>query len=122
MKGMERLRKMGSSWPFTDRYPMLGMMKPVATAMANSPKPLDPNRRGGAEYAQPRRFAARVITKNSMGTPKKMTTTADKIMDRASNVNEMFLVSGRSCGLLTRIFVFEKNFCDFIGASISTSK
>lgn len=101
---------------------MLGMMKPVATAMVNSPNPLEDNRMGGAEYAQPRKFAARAITKNSMGAPKKMITTADRTIDNTSKISEMFFVKGRSRGLLTRIFLPEKNFFDLTWESSSTSK
>jgi hypothetical protein len=122
MKGTDRLTKIGSSCPFTDRYPTLGMMKPVAVAMVNSPKPREHNRMGGAEYVQPRRFAAKVMTRNIKGAPKKKTSIADSTLDSTSNVNEMFFVSGRSCGLLTRIFLPEKNFCVFTLESSSTSK
>ena len=65
------------------------MMKPVAVAMVNSPNPREDNRMGGAEYAQPRKFAATVMARNSVGAPKKMTTTADRRVDNTISVSEI---------------------------------
>jgi hypothetical protein len=112
IKGMDRLTKKGSSCPFTDRYPTLGMMKPVAAAMVNSPNPREHNRVGGAEYAQPRKFAATAMARKVTGASKKRTTTAERKMDNAINVNEIVLANERSCGFLTRTFLPEKNFFD----------
>ena len=113
MKGMDRLTKKGSSCPFTDKYPTLGMIKPVAAAMVNSPNPREHNLMGGAEYAQPRKFAANVMTRKVTGASKKRTSSADNTVDRISNVNAIVLANERSCGFLTRTFLPEKNFFVF---------
>ena len=67
IKGTDRLMKNWSSCPFTKMYPTLGIMKPVAPAIVNSPKPREHNLRGGAEYAQPRKFAPKVINRKVTG-------------------------------------------------------
>ena len=87
---------------------MLGIMNPVANAIASSPRLFELNRMGGAEYIHPRRFATRVMIKNSTGTSKKMTIVAAKTFEVNSSVSEIFFATGESLGFSTKIFFFEK--------------
>ena len=49
MNGIVNNKKYRSSWDLIDKYPMLGIAKPVAKATVASPKPLLDKRIGGAE-------------------------------------------------------------------------